>query len=227
MPRPNKGKRNRGARSKVSPAGRLNHEDMKMLLQVAQAQTIKFVPEVPDVPRIRLNPVQIYNAMLSYSSTIVVSTTAPTLGGISFALNQVGNYASYTSCFDKFRIMQVNVKFIPNTSPGTGSILYTCFDYDDISPLAGLSSILGYNNVKIAPAGTIEDRTLNPKFAVATYTGSAFNGYSDGNPMAWIDAASNNAQYYGLKYYLPTGTSPQTFTVIVTLFLQFKNQRAS
>jgi len=203
------------------------HRDMQQQLEYQRTQEIRFVPEQSDVPRIRFNKSTIFNVELSYSTVQNLSTTAPINGSTSFSLASASNYTSYTTCFDQYRILQVNIKILPSgIATGSGLNIFTVIDYDDVSALGSVSSFFGYSTLKVTPAGQIDERTINPRIALAAYAGASFSGYANVAGKQWIDSASAGVQYYGMKYYVPTGSAGQSLTFITTMMVQFRSQRA-
>jgi len=203
------------------------HQDMKSLLELQRAQETKFVPETPDVPRIRFSQKQIVNVELSYQISTSLSTTAPTFGALPFTLANGDNYSNYVGCFDQYRIIQVNVKYYSSPlAAGMAALMYTVIDYDDANTLSAPGSYLGYDTLKVAPVGIIDERTLNPRIAVAAYNGSVFSAFANMSKSTWLDTASGTVQYYGLKYYVPTLSVANTLFFVVTMMVQFKSQKS-
>jgi hypothetical protein len=201
------------------------------LLEFQQAQEIRFRPEVPDVPRIRFARDRIMNIELSYFNNITTSATVATTGGFSFQLANFANAANYLAVYDQYRILQANIKFVPIQttmtagSPGVGGMLYTVIDYDDANSPTNLTTLLSYDTLAITPPGIIEERTLYPRLATAAYAG-AFTSFANMSSKTWIDSASPNVQYYGIKYYVPPTPTVQTFTYVITVMVQFRAERS-
>jgi len=202
------------------------HQDMQSLLELQKTQSIRFVPEEKDVPRIRFAQNTLFNVELSYMNTISTSSTTPTFGGLAFQLNNVSNYANFTACFDRYRIINVSVKFIQNTSPVGAGTLYTVIDYDDSNAPSSIASLLNFATLKLTPPGVIDERVLTARTAVAAYSGT-FTSYANMSSRTWLDSASPAIQYFGLKYAIPTTSVSYAITYVVTLAVQFKSQRAT
>lgn len=222
-----KSRRSRPKQASSVEALKVLHDDMKNVLEYQKTQELRFVPEQKDVPRIRFKKGTIFNVELSYTTTAALSTTAPISSALSFSLASAPNYTSYTTCFDRYRIIQANVKILPSgIATGSGINILSVFDYDDATALGSQSAFFGYSTLKVTPAGQIDERTLTPRIAVAAYAGASFNGYANMPANTWIDSASAGVQYYGLKYYAPTGSAGQSVQFIITMNIQFKQQRA-
>lgn len=204
------------------------HKDMKDLMELQKAQEIRFVPEVADVPRIRFKADQLHNVELSYAGTFNTSTAGPTYGALQFMLNQASNYASYTGAFDQYRVIQINVKFLPGAAGASAGVPFlSVIDYDDATLATSQATYFAYSTLKITPLGQIDERTLVPKIATAAYQGSVFSAYTNTSSATFIDSASPSVAYYGLKYYVPQTTVALTTTYIVTMMVQFKSQRST
>lgn len=205
----------------------LIHTDLNDVKELSRAQMLKFIPEVPDVPRIRFSRRQIVNAELSYSQSVALSTTAPTNTSLQFSLSQGDNYASFTGAFDQYRIIQVSVKITDSPlSAGSSGNLLSVIDYDDANALSLQANYLGYNTLKITPIGQIDERILTPRLAVAAYSGSAFSSFANMGQI-WLDSASPTIPYYGLKVYAPTSPVNNTVMFYVTMMVQFRSQRSN
>jgi len=202
------------------------HKDLQNLMEIQRTQEIRFMPEQKDVPRLRFNQNVIYNVELSYLGSISTSTTVATTGAIVTQLSNASSASSYTTLFDRYRIIQVNVKFIQNATTGMAGPLYTVLDYDDGNAPTGVATLLNYGTLKITPNGVIDERTFTPRIATAAYSGS-FTSYANLGPMTWIDSASPGVDYFGVKYAVPVTSLSYAISYVVTMMVQFKSQRAT
>lgn len=222
--------RSRGRKVRKAPSSadgmRTLHEDLKDLKELQMTSAIRFLPEQKDVPRIRFSKDSLFNAELTYRVNISTSISAMTTGSLVFQLSNVSNYANYTAIFDRYRIIQADAKFVQNIQPGTAASLLTCIDYDDGNSPSGEASVEGFGTLAICPSGVVEQRTLNPRLAVAAYSG-AFTSYANMPSSTWIDSASPSVNYFGLKYEVPVTATSYAISVYVTLMVQFKSQRAT
>lgn len=192
-------------------------------------------PERPDVrPRAKPKRDRIYSITQNYNGpNIVSSTITESAGAIQFSLSSIANVSSYTTIFDKYRIKQVRVRFVPYQAEGvitsgvTAGPLYTVLDYDDNNSVT-VAQALSYDNLKMSPVGAYFERTLTPKVALAAYSGSVFTAFAQAGNSQWLDAASPGIPYYGLKYALPVGlvaTGTIIWTTIITIELEFSHPR--
>lgn len=228
MPR-NRNRKSRGTSkgTRSSSHTQVLHQDLKLLIEHQKSQDTRFIPDVPDVPRLRFRADRLYNIVLSYTGSINTSMSAPLLGALFFKLDNASNFANYTSCFDKYRLIQVCVKFFP-TGPQNTSMFATCLDFDDANIPGAPTSVLGYDSTVISTLSQIQERTLVPRFAIAAYNSGAFTAYATAAPGTFVDSASPAVQYFGLKYYAPITTANiVTMNYVVTMSLQFRNQRST
>jgi hypothetical protein len=166
----------------------------------------------------------VYNFEFSQIGTITSSAAVETDGAITFALNNLTGFASLTTLFDQYRIVGVNIKFIPSQLVYTAAAqpIYTVLDYDDATAVV-VSSLAQYDTLKIAPASAYFERSLKPRTAVAAYSG-AFTSFGNVTNM-WLDAASPGVQYYGLKYGILASVNAPSWSYIARVHIQTRAQR--
>jgi len=204
-------------------------DQLKKLVLLTQDDETKRPPRVRDLPPCNLRPSRFWNVISSYfDSNIVTSTTANQQGAVFFQLNKLADYANY-SCFDQFRVVQMEVQFIAKNTFGTNvsiPLLYTVIDYDD-NTVASLTSagMMAYDTVQIGPGSVSQTRNLKPRASMAAFTGGAFSGYALSENQ-WFDVASNTVDFYGVKWAIEsTAISVSAYEIIVSVFLQFRSQR--
>jgi len=215
-----------------------NRRPLLKNIEVSQANSLKQIvtlqrasqraPEqvVPDIQRIRLRRQKVYTFSSSITGpNINLTPVNDSDGTINVTLNQLNDYASYSSIFDQYRIQQFTVEFLPVAPSTASSVLYTVFDYDD-STAAPISQLLQYDSLRVTPSNMFVERTVAPKVALAAYSGT-FTSYASSSP--WIDVASAGVNYYGLKYGLAASSTVTTTTLAyittITIIVSFKNTR--
>lgn len=186
-------------------------------------------PRVPDPQRIQFSEKdKVYTFSRRYViGNITPSATVDQAGAYNFTLSAFPDSAEFTSLFDMYRIVQLTVEFIPLTQGPYNAPLTSIIDYDDSNAVANLNELLEYQSSMTSTSGATHVRTFTPHVSTAVY-GGAFTNFATAPNRLWIDAASSNTQYYGLKYYLPAltgGTTTAVYTVYVTGILQFKRVR--
>lgn len=204
------------------------HNDLTSLIRLQDNQALKREPRVADSLPMRVKPKRLYTAVQTIAlGNITASNVTPAIGSYSFTLSMLTDNASYTTIFDAWRILQVEVQFLPRSQLSTStSSLLTVIDYDDANVLASIVAFYSYDTLQVSPAGVPTTRVFSPKIAVAAYNSATFSGYTQSSP--WIDCASPNVPYYGLKYALNTvsvsPTGPE-YDVYATTIYQFRSQR--
>jgi len=170
----------------------------------------------------------------SFTGSQITTPPAAGLAGFNqynFRLSNFPDYVEFTSLFDAYRIVQVELTFIPIAGAATANVggyygeIYSVIDYDDSNTLGTISAAQEYNTLQVNVAGKMFTRVLNPRIAIASFSG-AFTSYAQLN-NAWIDAASPDVYHYGLKVAIApsTGTSVPLYNVNIKAHIQCKNTR--
>jgi hypothetical protein len=160
-------------------------------------------------------------------ASINLSATIDQANIFSFTLSDLPQVSAWTAVFDVYRIMQVEVDFLPVLPSTQGTPpLYTVIDYDDNNALTSLGATLEYDTIMITQMGQMCRRILKPRVSVALY-GGAFTQFGQVQNQ-WIDAASPGTIHYGVKTYFPSYTGATTgvaYNVVARYLIQFKNTR--
>jgi hypothetical protein len=220
MPNTRRSKRSSGRKAAGAPAKIARDVDEIMLLQMQQLRYGR--PNVADVIFPNIKP-KSYTFAVSYPLTqLTASSTVVTVASYVFTLGALPNYAAFGNLFDRYRILMVNAQFLPNNVNVTlNGTVTTAIDYDDASsPSAELPQ---RDTALTVPIGTYFERTLRPRLAAAAYSGS-FTSYANLPSTTWLDAASSNIQYYGIKAYVPVASANGgIYNITAKLIIQFKN----
>ncbi len=173
---------------------------------------------------------KVFNIIKSVKLTDAVSSNvANTYTAYNFQLGDVGDNVSLGNIFDQYRIMMVELEFIPGSNSQTSAannmgLFTTVLDYDDSSVLTSIASALDYSSAITTEGYERQRRVLVPKVAVAAYAG-AFTAYAV-QTQQWIDVASSTVQHYGCKTaWTPTSTNGVAISVIAKYWLQFRCTR--
>jgi hypothetical protein len=144
----------------------------------------------------------------TYSVGAITVAGAIVLGSFQIALNDLPLNSSMLALFEEYKIGPVDFHFLPvftqvaTTVAGTnipGNIA-TVVDLDDATAPTSLSVLYGYPSFQSRQCCKDFRIQFEPKMALATYTGSfAAFGYAP-KAAEWVNTASNNAIFYGLKY---------------------------
>jgi len=186
-------------------------EDSINALNAVTATRSRPVVEDPQFFRQPRRP-KIHSFAVKVNKGYVTADGVGVTGALDFDLSDTPTPTDFTSLFDRYRIWQVQVEFLPLVAPFGASttaanlpILITAIDYDDSTPPAAFSTLQQYGNSQVVFNQEYHKRVLTPKFALSAYSG-VFGSFSYADPGAWIDSASPSVQYYGLKW----ATSPVT-----------------
>lgn len=181
---------------------------------------------------------------ITYSNTSIWGL-AFTLGGVLTYINgvQVGtaaipNIAEYTALFDSYRIRKVEISMYynsnssslgPQTSMPTISMVN---DYDDANSTS-LSSLQQYDSYRVIQFGNnsnngLVKHQLYPKVETVVNTSSGTQ-LSLQMSRPWIDCATSNAIYYGVKgnydNFNVASASIGFISFYVKYYVEFKNSR--
>lgn len=140
---------------------------------------------------------------------VISPTMAPlaTFGGMAFRFSDMPNFAEFTVLYDQYKITGVKLMFIPQMTDNTsatqnvGTFMYF-YDYDDSSS-AGLSLDTFYQkmNLKMRQAANRPFKLFfRPKAGIAGVQSVSGNQVASLPRSTWLDCASPDAFYYGLKW---------------------------
>lgn len=135
--------------------------------------------------------------------------------GHYFALNQLPNVSEFTSLFDQYQLVKVNLRFKLRIDPGAGSTLGTYptmlyrRDHDDANPPGSIDEMEQSNltrHVVLHPNKWIKIG-VKPSILQAGYTQTGVTATFP-KYKTWIDVSYPDVKHYGLKTFvdiLPTG----------------------
>lgn len=198
----------------------------------AATQGINFYPlnGVPAAPVYNNTSIWALNFMLSGVNTIVNGVT---VGTASFP-----NVAEYTSLFDSYRIRKVEISmYYQSNSSSLGPQvslpnISMVNDYDD-SASTPLQSLQQYDSYRVIQFGNNSNNgcvkhVVYPKVeTVVNTTGGTTLSLQMSRP--WLDCATNNAIYYGVKgnydNFNVASANIGFITFYVKYYVEFKNSR--
>jgi len=198
------------------------------ILRVERTQIQGSLPATRDVRYDSINSKKVYTFERSWQAGLVALATSPvdTFGSIQITLNSFPGYLDFTSLFDLYRIVRVQVVFTPTSQNSFSGPLMTVIDYDDAATPTSIGALTQYQTLQITPSGSTVDRVFTPRIAVAAYSGSAFTSYASSS-LQWIDSNSPAVPHYGLKYAVEgiTGTTSgdAKWSINVKAVFQFRN----
>ena len=169
---------------------------------------------------------QVYIAelMATVPTVVFTSTSISVFSAFNFNLSVYDNYTMFTTMFDQYKIMQVEVWIETGTAndPNLGHpTLTTCLDFDDNTPPTTFAKLSGRPSSITAPASQGRYYKFVPHVAVAEYAAGLFTSY--GNvPATWIDTNSPAVAHYGMKLAVAPTTSVQSILVSYRAVVGFK-----
>jgi len=161
-------------------------------------------------------------------------------GGCSHILADLPDDAAYTSIYDQYRIVKVEMWIIPRVTQvdmdDTGTrqnpwLMYIVEDKDDSTPPSAVESVLAHNSVRVIDLRKKYYFKYYPSVTPSVFAGGTFSGYSianGGKKGPWIDCANTSVPYYGLKWAIPGPVATSNSFSVTTLFrytVEFRGQR--
>jgi hypothetical protein len=220
MTNPNRNRKPKGRRSKVK-----DQPMVPLLKEIRDSLLVSQTSGLPDVPDITIPPLKrnkIHTFNQSFVAAVTSSTSVETDGAFTFKLSDLVNASSFTTLFDRWRIIFVRSEWQPLSASQSGSPVYTVIDYDDSTTLSA-NSLLAYDTCKTSPAGAYFERSIRPVINVAASVGGTFSGAASQN--SWCDVGSPSVSHYGLKFAIPSSTVANIWSVRFTYTIQFINIR--
>jgi len=180
------------------------------------------------VPPARSVSMTIIAGQIRLSSLLTISPTLNTYGASQFSLNQLAEYASWTTVFDQYRILVVEcvLEFPMNESTSITSDpgrWVSVIDTDDATVPTSLDVLTSYSTAVSSSATQSHFHRWAPGVAVDLYTG-AFGGFGTA-VSPWIDCASANVVHYGLKYGCSPGAGAGVLGMTYKFHVEFRCTR--
>ena len=190
--------------------------------------------------RLGKSRVSVANMHYKYEQTVGVgsiasSTTLPTENNFAFTLSQLPQASTFSALYDAYRITKVELKFYPRSNVNAGNAgtnytttFHTAIDYDDVSNLGSLNSLLQYQTLKSFQSTKYCTRTVVPRVADSVYISGVSTGYAENKSNQWLDCASDTVPHYGIRTWLgDVGglAGAVTFDVFAKFHIEFKAVR--
>jgi len=156
--------------------------------------------------------------------TALVSAAVPAFGAQYFYVGQLDNMTSLALVFDEYHVIEIEVLItsqvteVVTTAADVGTYV-TAVDIDDSSTPVSYAQVNSYPSSIASPATMSHYHRWAPRYSVATYSG-AFSSYSTSN--GWVDCASPNVQYYGIKLAAPGVVVAQSFYMDIRMKVAFR-----
>lgn len=151
---------------------------------------------------------------------------------VAFHLGDLPNYTEFTTLFDAYRIMEVEVYWELTQTGGSNWPTLICWpDYDDAvapSTLAEAEQVQAASRLQFSSAVTSFRRKVLPRAESVFNSGGS--AVSAGNVYApWLDCAQPNVDHYGVKFWIANYNSSNFATTKINfgfrLHLQMRAAR--
>jgi hypothetical protein len=165
-------------------------------------------------------------APVQYFSTL---TSGPQYSSYNFVASSLDQFSSLAAIDDQYRVDELEVWIYPTPSSSDtqnsleGGLFYTAVDYDDANVPTSIGQLVDYENNVTTSTACGHYRRFKPHVAIAAFSGT-FTSYANVEDE-WIDAASNNVQFYGLKMATSTTQVVIPFTLHARVHLSVRNTR--
>jgi len=177
----------------------------------------------------------------SWNQGFFTNGAAASGGLLDFKLFNVPNASDFTSLYDEYRIVKVEVEIIPaftsaNNLLGSNGYprmhqIHSCVDYDGGNSGTTLASMMQYTNYKGSSIDRIHKRVIFPKIATEVFNTSVSTAYAP-KWGQWIDTSNSSVPHYGMIYNIPvlpglpqTGADSQIGDLKMKYFIEFRNVR--
>ncbi len=175
------------------------------------------------------------------TSTLAAGTNENFLA-FSFQLSDLPNYSEYTSLYDQYMLVKVDLMFVPSTTLSFQGTPYDCNttmfllnDFDDDSVPTTLDTLLQSgrtHQTQLTRNGSAVRWSVRPRISSALATGGG-TGAIVNTSAKWLDAGGPSVKHFGLKMAIrrltQTGLASDTptfaFDTYATYTLLMRNPR--
>lgn len=185
-------------------------------------------------------PVHYFTRYADGGTITTIDNTTATYGVLYFELANIPGYSEFSAMYDFYKINAVQVKIIPSlnvygTAGESTGAYYNRFvsviDYNDRAVPNAINDLRQYSTCKVTPQQRIHKRFFHPRpvFVVDEDSGSGSSvgvGQVSGK-STWIATASNQTEWYGIKYafeHPDPNQSVDVFKVEYKFYLSFKGK---
>jgi hypothetical protein len=198
---------------------------MPMVRQVSQSYNVAYGQ--PGWPVRGVDQVYKVAFMLTDTAFMTSSTTLVVGKGKYFSLADLASYASYTGVFDQYRITRVQIwvhsgiTSMASESGNDNCVWSSAPDLDDSTTPTSVNLVASKPHGLCTSLFAAHYHDFSPRPALAAYSG-AFTSYASPDPETWLDCASPNIQYYGLKAATNQTNAAVSFASIARVYVEFK-----
>lgn len=164
------------------------------------------------------------------ANPIAQSVLANVQGAYQFTLDALPNYTEFTALFDQYKIVEVEMIFVPGANESVSSaansgVNFTVIDYDDANVLGtGTAAYLQYENCLMTQSTETIRRVIKPRAAMGLLTGGS--AYVGNIAAPWIDCSNASVPHYGLKILIGSAAANAfAYTVLLRYKMLFRSTR--
>jgi len=176
-------------------------------------------------------PERPYHNIHRFVNKAYVTSTAAADGlyAYIFAGTDIGDFSSFSSVFDQYRIDRIEVQIMSASQPPFNgnslqfAPLVAAVDFDDSTIPANWQEVANYSNAIVLPPGRSKTIKFSPRFDVGAGTSVVPARVSTG----WLDCSYGNIGHYGLKIAVLQSTSTnQSFWYLICRYtVSFRQSR--
>lgn len=182
------------------------------------------------------SPIYNYKQTVELPNITVPASTNAFFFARSFSLlDIIDNASPLVQLYDNYRIMAIKLTIYPqyntyNANVATVSIpeIFTVVDFNDDTAPTNVQELYSYQNLKRRQAIRPHQRYFKPR---ARITGISDGGTNTAtmlvNHNAWMNSTNTNINYFAIKgavsFGSTTNTIAQSYRVVCTYYVQFKN----
>ncbi len=155
------------------------------------------------------------------TTTFTTSTSVEVTTALYFTLDSVAGSSDFTSLYDQYRILSVEIEMMPSGSDITSGSIVIAPDYDDATALS-VSNLLQYSKSLRYPVGKPIFLKLNQPCADGTVYGTSGAAPAVNLVSPWLDCGKPDVQHYGLKISSSVVGNATTYQIMVRYNLQFR-----
>lgn len=183
----------------------------------------------------------VYKRGVHLASHKLTAGTGDTSFGAAYELDDLPNISELSALYDQYKILKVELMFVPSTTTANQQSPYDCTtiiwimnDFDDDSAPADLSSIL--QSARAVPLFLTKDSVAHwscrPRPSIAG-TAAAGGGVAVPTQSTWMDMGNTATKHFGTKFVArrlnPTGLDTNnpawSFDVYATYTIACKGTR--
>lgn len=188
--------------------------------RVSQNKSPQLSNQIMKTPVYR--PVYKFNRCLESAYDVATDGINPALYGFQFALNSLPSFTDFTNLFDMYRIVKIEIDWIPEYTELTDAALVSnavnvrfnsAVDISDSAAPSSVTAILGYQQLSSTGITKPHKRVFTPCFLMSGLIPC----------QCWIPTSNPVERHYGIKVAIePTGVA-MNFKSRVRLFVECAN----